>query len=215
MKSVTAYDSVNKINPLTCLEIPPPTQPWDGSCWRLSDPDRTIRIWRWTALQYQALTAAGAPSQARRNDYIELCLHWANTKDQRLVLDAAPLEELTRAEAASLLEEFRMVPPEFFGREFARLFPGIWAWDYSAMQSPKEFEQKIQPAQIIFAVDWNTGAYNFAYGFDALENCPIDDRATTASTVTFAVEFDTEELDRFIAGVKAVKGWAEWNGERH
>jgi hypothetical protein len=177
------------------------------------DPDCAIRTWRWIVYEYQRLVAVGTPGIARRRDYLALCSTWAKSKNPGAVLESTRLEDLTREEAAAILERFRRVPAEFFGREFARLFPQIWAWDFSAVSSPKEFRKMVERAEVIFAVDWNTGAYNFAFGFDALETGASARSAETFGTITFAIEFESAQLAQFLAAIKAIKGWAEWNGE--
>jgi len=177
------------------------------------DPDYTIRTWRWIVYQYQTLTVVGAPGQARKRDYLALCTGWVKSKDKITVLDSVVLEELTPDEAAVLLEQFHRIPADFFGREFARLFPNIWAWDYSAITSHKEFKKLVEGAEVIFAVDWNTGTYNFAFGFDALDAGLDGHTPETFGTVTFAVEFDSPQLQQFLNAIKTIKGWVEWNGE--
>ena len=186
-------------------------KPPDGT-----DADATVRTWRWIVYQYHALTVVGSPTAARRRDYLSLCWRWSRSKEKRKVLRTVKLEELTLDEAEAVVEQFRRIPAEFFGREFARLFPNIWAWDYSAIASPKEFRKMVEHAEVVFAVDWNTGAYNFAFGFEALEstlNGRSRSGADTFGTITFAVEFDTPQLTKFLEAIKSIKGWAEWNGE--
>jgi hypothetical protein len=57
-----------------------------------------------------------------------------------------------------------------------------------------------------------SGDVNYAYGFSKLKNVSSDE-PSIENLVCFAVDFDTDEVEKLLALVKNTKGWAEWNGE--
>jgi len=176
-------------------------------------PDREIRIWQWISWQYRNLVVSGRPDFQRKKDYFRLCLGWSFSKDPQGVLESTQLDEVTRQEAAQIIEGFCRVPAAFYGGQFGALGPDLWAWDYSAIKSLEEFKAKAAAAPVIFAVDWNTGDVECAYGLQTMKDC-VEKNEITLSAM-FSVDFGTDELEHFLAAVNVTKGKYEWNGVGH
>ncbi len=176
-------------------------------------PDREIRIWRWISWQYRDLIASGRPSFERKTDYFRLCVGWSFSKDARGVLESIDLGELTRPEAAQIVEKFSRVPADFYGGQFGASGPDVWAWDYSAIKDLDEFNEKSAAAHVIFAVDWNTGDLQCVYGLQTMKDCVENNEITLC--VMFSVDFETDELEHFLAAVNVTKGKYEWDGASH
>jgi hypothetical protein len=88
---------------------------------------------------------------------------------------------------------------------------GSFLIDFAALKSPEEFKAQADPADIIVAVDWATGDTQVVFGVDTLQNM-----GETASFqfLGFAVDFESDSLERLLGAVRATKGHCYYNLQR-
>lgn len=173
--------------------------------------DREIRIWRWIAFQYKRLTRARQASQARKRDYYQLLVSWTFAKNVEATLATVDLGELARIEARMVLESLATTPSEFFGGLIAESFPAASVVDYAAIHSLDEFKPYVANATVILAVDWNSGDnLKVVFGAELMKSHVQSNQTLRCQMVVFAIDFNSDQVERLCAMVEIAKGRHEW-----
>jgi len=175
--------------------------------------EREIRIWQWIAHRFKQLTAASDLSPVCKHDVFQLCLRWTMTKDTEATLATTPLNELSQEEARVLLEGFRITDASFFGGAFAQILPTTCATDFSALKSLDDFKAVATQAELILAVDWSGSGMEIVHGKESLRRMVATGISQAIPVAALAVDFNTDQLEAFLAAVLVVKGSYEWNGK--
>jgi len=188
-------------------------QDWERDLRCDQNPEREIHIWRWIAHRFKQLTVASDLSPACKQDMFQLCLRWTMTKDTEATLATTPLNELSQEAARVLLEGFRTTDAGFFGGPFAQILPTSCVTDFSALKSLDDFKAVATQAELILAVDWSGSAMEIVHGKESLQRIVATGISQAIPAVALAVDFNTDQLEAFLAAVLVVKGSYEWNGK--
>ena len=184
---------------------------WEARLRSHMHAEREIRSWRWIAFQYKRLTRARQASQVRKRDYYQLLIKWTFSKQVEATLATVDLGELSRLEARLVLESLSTTPSEFFGGLIAETFPAASVVDYSAIHSLDEFKAYAAHASVILAVDWNSGDnFNVVFGGELMKSHVSSSQTLRCQMVVFAIDFDTDQVERLCAMVEITKGRHEW-----
>jgi hypothetical protein len=188
---------------------------WENNLRCDQNLERELHVWRWIAHRFERLTATGCPSLTRKKDIFQLCLRWTWTKEPEAVLATSSLDEVTQPEAASILSNFHLTDAGFFGGLFAKCFPTAEAIDYSIIKPLDEFKALTIPAMLTLAVDWSGNYMEIVHGRSVLQSVVAEWTSREISTVAFAVDFGTDQVEHLLAAVLVAKGSYEWNGKVH
>ena len=91
--------------------------------------------------------------------------------------------------------------------------PDATIYDYDALETLEEFKELTEHARVILAYDMQTKSCHVAYGTELLR--AIAHRVLPPQVgvvVGFAINYQVANIEHFIAAVRTVKGFDEWNG---